>query len=126
MATRTVRIRGYDKLQRSIVEADKATKKEARASLREAAEVVRKPWAAEDLDRFGAKTAKGMRTVVRKRGVAVEQSLRKSTVESRRRPKFGKKQQEIGDRITAEHAAELQREFDAAGQRIADRFDWHI
>ena len=123
---KTVRIRGYEKLQRSIANAERSTQREVRSSLREAAEVVRKPWVAEDLDRFGAKTAEGMRTVVRKRGVAVEQSLRKSTVDSRRRPKFGKKQQEIGDAITAEHAEDLQREFDAAGQRIADKFDWHI
>ncbi len=123
---RTVRIRGYDKLLRSIAAADKATAKEVRSSLRSAAEVVRVPWAAEDLDRFGAKTAAGMRTVVRKRGVAVEQSLRKSSVEARRRPKFGTKQQRIGEAITDAKGAELQREFDVAGERIAAKFDWHI
>lgn len=123
---RVVRIRGYANLQRAIATADKSTKKEVRQSLRDAAEVVRVPWAAEDLDRFGAKTARGMRTVVRKRGVSVEQSLRKTTVDSRRRPKFGRIQQDIGDEITAEKGAELQREFDAAGQRIAAKFDWHI
>lgn len=123
---KTVRLRGYDKLQRSIAAADKATKREVRGSLRGAAEVVRVPWVDEDLDRFGAKTAAGMRTVVRKRGVAVEQSLRKSAIKARQRPKFGKKQQQIGEAITASNATELQREFDAAGQRIVEKFNWHI
>lgn len=62
--------------------------KEARKSLREAAEPVRQE--AQDLfSRISAESAAGYRVRVRARGVAVEQSRKRTTG---RRPDFGRRQ----------------------------------
>lgn len=63
---------------RSLKEADKETRKQVRATLREVGDIV-KTDAASKFDRYDSGSAAGFKVRVRQRGVAVEQSRRKTT-----------------------------------------------
>lgn len=78
MAQNTVRVRGLKELQRSLKEADKETRKQVRAVLRESGEIVRAE-AAKRFDNVDTGSAAGFKVRVRQRGIAVEQSRRKTT-----------------------------------------------
>jgi hypothetical protein len=71
-------VRGYRELIRASALADKATKREMRATFRKVGDPV-KQEAAALFARYDAKSAAGYRTYVRQRGISVEQSLRKTT-----------------------------------------------
>lgn len=78
MAVGTVRVSGLAELNRAFRLADKELAKELRKELRAAGNIVRD----ESRARFSgvdAASAAGYRTVVRQRGVAVEQSLGRTT-----------------------------------------------
>ena len=100
--------------------ADAATKRMVRKELRQAAEGVR----AEAQLRFSAidtRTAAGYRVAVRQKGIAVVQSLRKTTG---RRPDYGTLQMRralLPARDSA--AANLQHEIEAAFDRIANNLN---
>lgn len=117
-----VRLTGYRELLRACNQAEKDTKKFVRSAFREVGEVVRVPWRS-DLARFGRKTETGLRTSVSQRGVAVRQSRRKSTVESRRRPNFGRLQQDLGDRVLDREGNRIEGEFKHAIDKVADNFE---
>lgn len=122
MASYTVRVNGYREFLRACDRAGKETKKEVRGTFREVGEVVRVPWA-RDLDRFGGKTARGLRTSVRQTGVSVRQSLRKTTG---LRPDFGRLQQSLGDAVLEDREDEIGARFEDAIDRVADHFDDRI
>lgn len=117
-----VRLIGYRELLRACDQGPKDTKKEVRSTFRQVGEVIRVPWRA-GLDRYGQRTSSGLRTSVSQRGVAVRQSRRKSAVESRRRPNFGRLQQNIGDRILQQQTGRIEREFNNAIDKVADNFE---
>lgn len=74
----TLQVKGYTELLRALKTADRETKREVRGTLRAVGDIVR----SEAVARFSpinARSAGGYRTRVRQRGVAVEQSLRKTT-----------------------------------------------
>lgn len=76
----TLAVKGYAQLMRALRDADRETRLGVRAALRHVGEEVR----ADASRRAGAhphaaKTAAGYKTRVRQRGIAVEQSLRKTT-----------------------------------------------
>lgn len=78
MAQEALVVRGYQPLLRALRNADRDTKREVRAALRDVGEVVRVE-AVKLLDPVAPLSAAGYRVRVRQRGVAVEQSLRKTT-----------------------------------------------
>jgi len=94
--------------------------REMRATLREVGEVVRVRGAALAAAKHG-KTAAGYRTKVRARGVAVEQTLGKTTGD---RPEWGVWQMRHA-LVPALRASESQidREFEEAANEVATRFE---
>jgi hypothetical protein len=80
-----VRVRGLKELQRAFRMADKALVKELRRELRDAGNIVRDEARSRFSDIDG-RSAAGFRTVVRQRGVAVEQRYGRTTGA---RPDFG-------------------------------------
>ena len=78
MASETIVIRGYQPLLKAAAAAGRETRKEVRDAFRVSGEIVRAD-AARDLSAYSAKSAAGLKVRVRQRGVAVEQSLRKTT-----------------------------------------------
>jgi hypothetical protein len=89
----------YESVIRGLKEADTRTRREVRAEIRHAGESVRADAGAlftahearkgRPLSPSDARTAAGYRTIVRARGVAVEQKLRRTTG---KHPEFGKMQ----------------------------------
>ena len=74
----TIVVRGYKEFLRASKNAGTATNREVRAAFREAGEIVRAD-AAQRLAKYSTTSAAGLKVRVRQRGVAVEQSLRKTT-----------------------------------------------
>ena len=74
----TLRVEGYTELLQAFRAADRDQRKELRDTLRKVGDVVRVD-AVQRFSPINARTAGGFRTRVRQRGVAVEQSLRKTT-----------------------------------------------
>lgn len=88
MTSYTVRVRGLRELVRACDKSTRDVKRGMRDALRQSGDVVR----VESTERFSvvdARSAAGYRTVVRQRGVSVEQSLRRTTG---KHPDFGAKQ----------------------------------
>lgn len=85
MASSTVRVQGLRELQRDFRKLDKNLAKDLRGELREVGDVV-KAEAASNLSRLSARSASGLKTRVRARAVAVEQSRRRTTG---KRPDWG-------------------------------------
>lgn len=85
MATGSVKVQGLRELRREFKRIDKDADKEVRDGLREAAQPVREE-AANIFARYDARSAAGYRVSVRQRGVAVEQSRRRTTGQH---PEFG-------------------------------------
>jgi len=74
----TVAVRGYTDLLRALRDADRNTRLEIRHALRDVGELVRSD-AAVRFAPIDARSAAGYKVRVRQRGVAVEQSLRRTT-----------------------------------------------
>lgn len=118
----TVKIEGYREFLRACNKAEKDTKREVRAAFRKVGDVVRTEARA-NLRDYDKRSAGGLRTRVRQRGVSVEQSLRKTSDESRRRPNWGSYQMRHAlvpalDDKKREVVEEMEEAFD----RIANHF----
>lgn len=74
----TIRVKGYREFLRACDRSGKATKKEVRAVFRDVGEGVRRD-ASSRIQRYDVRTAAGYKVRVRQRGVAVEQSIRRTT-----------------------------------------------
>jgi hypothetical protein len=74
----TLRVEGYRELVRAFATADKEQRRELRATLKQVGDVVRVD-AVRRFSPVNSRSAAGYRTRVRQKGVAVEQSLRKTT-----------------------------------------------
>lgn len=81
----TVRVHGYREFLRAINQADRESKRYVRTTFRHVGEVVRQE-AANRFSPIDVASATGYRVVVRQRGIAVEQSRRRTTG---KRPDFG-------------------------------------
>lgn len=125
MAKQTVRVSGYREFLRASDRAGKESKKFARTAYREVGNLVRD----EARDRIRSegtlpasseKTAAGLRTYVRQRGISVEQSLRRTTG---KHPEYGSWQMRHG-LIPALDAktGEVLNATDEALDKIADHF----
>jgi hypothetical protein len=119
----TLRVLGLREMLIACDNAGKETKKYVRETLRESGDAVKRD-AGRKFERYDSKTAAGYRTRVRRTGVAVEQSLRKSAVESRRRPKFGALQmQRALVPALDENEAATERAMEHAMDLVCDHFE---
>jgi hypothetical protein len=115
-----LRVKGYREFLRAASQAEKESKKEVRAALREAAEPVRAE-AASLFSTISQRSAAGYRVRVRQRGVSVEQSLRKTTGQH---PEFGALQMRRALIPALERKqGEIERRMEHAIDRIADHFE---
>jgi hypothetical protein len=116
----TLRVDGYQQLMQALAKTDKASRKAVRDELRAAAEHVRVEAGAR-MFATSAKSAAGYRTRVRQRGVAVEQSLRKTTGQH---PNYGALQMRRA-LVPALDANEQRtvHEMEQALDRVCDRFN---
>lgn len=120
MAEETLRVRGYRELLAACDRAGKDSKREVRATLRAVGEIVRSE--AEALfDPYNARSARGYRVRVRARGIAVEQSLRRTTG---KHPEYGALQMNKALLpARARKGEEIDAAFEVALDRVADRFE---
>jgi len=81
----TLRVKGYREFMRATVRADRESKAYIRQAFKDAGESVRAD-AARRMTEYDSRSAAGYRVAVRQRGVAVNQSLRKTTGD---RPDYG-------------------------------------
>jgi hypothetical protein len=120
MAGEVLRVRGYRELLRACQRAERSSKAEVRKALKGVGEVVRAD-AAEDFSKYSTRSAAGFKVRVRQRGVAVEQSLRKTTG---KHPEWGALQMTKA-LIPARSRDEgrIEQEFERALDRVADIFE---
>lgn len=76
--TQTILVEGLTELIQALHVVDRGLEKEVREAEREGGQKVQGRATARFM-RYGVKTARGFKTIVRQRGVSVEQSLRKTT-----------------------------------------------
>lgn len=115
-----VRVKGYRELMRAAARADKETKKKVRETFRRVGDLV-KVDARSKFGRYDARSAAGFRTVVRQRGVTVEQRYGRTTGDH---PNFGALQmREALIPALDEKDSEIGREFQRAIDEVADHFD---
>ena len=119
----TLRVTGYREFLRATNRAEKKSKKFVRDNFREVGEVVRQPAAADlrALQDPPAKSAAGLRTIVRVRGVNVEQTLRRVTG---KRPDWGALQMRriLIPNLEAREG-QIERTLERKLDVIADHFD---
>lgn len=115
-----LRVKGYREFLRAAAKAQPDSRKEVRAAFRQVGEVVR-VGAVDLFEDISPKSAAGFKVRVRQRGVAVEQSLRRTTG---KRPSFGALQMRKALLPARSQArAEVAREMERAIDRIADHFE---
>jgi len=118
----TLRVTGYREFLRATNRAEKESKTFVKDNFRRVGEVVRAP-AADDLRGLqpSGKSAAGLRTVVRVRGIAVEQTLRKVTG---KRPDWGATQmRKILIPNLESHERDIEQAMEKAIDNVADHFD---
>ena len=116
----TLAVRGHREVIKGLVDADRQTKTAVRAVLRHTGDAV-KTEASSLFGKYDAKSAAGYKTVVRQRGINVEQSLRKTTG---KRPDFGALQMRKALAPAAEDKQpETERAIEHALDEIANRFN---
>jgi hypothetical protein len=116
----TLRLNGYRELMRATAQADRESKRYVRETFREVGQIVQR----EATIRFSPVdwgSAIGYRTRVRQRGVAVEQSRKRTTG---LRPDYGSLQMRraLLPALMA-NADTLERELERALDRVADHFN---
>jgi hypothetical protein len=116
----TLRIEGYTELMRALKHADREQRLEVRHTLRDVGAIVQRD-AAQRFTPINSKSAAGYKVRVRQRGVAVEQSIRKTTGTH---PEWGSLQMRKA-LIPALYANEddTARAMDAAMDKVARDFD---
>ena len=120
MAQQAVRLKGYREFMRATSLAEKSAGKEVRAAFTEAAEPVRVS-ATTRMSPIDERSAAGYRVVVRRRGVAVEQRLRRTTGQH---PEYGRLQMRRAlIPALAENINQIEQRMEKAIDRIADRFE---
>ena len=116
----TLRVEGYTELLRALKHADRQQRLEVRHTLRDVGQIVQRD-AAQRFSPINARSAAGYKVRVRQRGVAVEQSIRKTTGAH---PEWGSLQMRRA-LIPALYAKEddTKRAMDAAMDKVARDFD---
>lgn len=116
----TLRVKGMKEFLVVCDHAGKDTKKQVRGAFRKVGDIVK----ADAQPRYrpsDSKSASGLRTIVRQRGVSVEQSLRKTTG---RHPEWGGWQMRHGLLPALEaKTGEVNREMEHAIETVVEHFD---
>lgn len=120
MADSTLVVKQYTEFLRACDLAGREAKKQVRGTLRKVGDVVRVEWSREFAARYDARSASGYRTRVRLRGIAVEQSYRKTTGT---RSDYGHLQQKVGESILAAKRREIETDVEHALDEVADFFE---
>jgi hypothetical protein len=116
----TLRVDGYRDLLRGLATADRETRLALRATLRHAGDATR-AGAVARLSSVDSRSASGFKTRVRQRGVAVEQSLKRTTGQH---PEWGSYQMRHALLpALGENADETERRMEAAMDAIAAHFN---
>lgn len=119
MANQTVRVTGYRELLHALQRAEADTRKYVRAEFKHVGEIVQEDAAAR-FARYDTRSAAGYKVRVRQRGVAVEQSLRRTTG---KHPEYGKLQMvKALMPALADKEGEVEARFEEAIDRVAARF----
>lgn len=120
MPQQSVRVEGYRELIRACDRAGRETRLQVRRTFRKVGDRV-KEAARRKLEPLNARSSRGLRTRVRVREVAVEQSLRKVTG---LRPDWGATQMRLG-LVPAQREEEFAtiRDFEHALDEVADVFN---
>lgn len=120
MPRETLVVHGYREFLRACARAEPETRREVRNALRQAGEVVRRD-AQQRMSPIDQGSALGYKTRVRQRGIAVEQSRRKTTGQH---PEFGSLQMRRALLpALMSNQDELERELEHAIDVIADHFE---
>lgn len=120
MAKETLVVHGYRQFLKAADNAGRESKKAVRGAFREVGDIV-KVDAATRLREIDARSAAGLRTVVRARGVSVEQTLRKTTGQH---PEYGRLQlRRALEPALEEKQAQVEQAFEKAIDKVADHFD---
>jgi hypothetical protein len=120
MAEDTLVVTGYKEFIRACDHAGKETKKQVRDTFRKVGDIV-KVDAAAKFAAYDVRSAAGYRTVVRQRGVSVEQSLRRTTG---LHPDYGALQMRKALLpALSEDEPRIEHEFELALDKVADHFD---
>jgi hypothetical protein len=116
----TLAVKGYRELMRAFKEADKDERKYVREAFKQVGEIVRKD-SATLFSTVDTRSAAGYRVYVRQRGVAVEQSIRKTTG---KHPEFGKLQMRraLVPALVA-NDGNIEREMEHALDKVCERFN---
>lgn len=112
-------VRGYRETVRAFARTDKSTRKMMRDTLKPVGEIVREEWSLRFGQDIDPRSAAGLRTRVRQRGVSVEQSLRKTTG---LRPDYGRLQQSYGDQALEDKREAVVKEYEDGMERVVDNF----
>ena len=115
----TLVVKGYRELLRACDRSGRESKKQVRKALGAAGEIVRAD-AAQNFSVYSTKTAAGFKVRVRQKGVAVAQSLRKTTGQH---PEYGALQMRVLLRSRQQKERDVEREFEHALDRVVDVFD---
>ena len=116
----TVRVRGYQELLRASRQLPTNTRRELRAVFRDVGELVRSDAAAR-FTPIDARSAAGYKVSVTQRGIAVRQSLRKTTG---KRPDYGALQMRRALLPALDsHEAETMRRLDEALDKVVELWE---
>lgn len=120
MARETLVVRDLGLFLKASARAERDVNRETRAALRDVGEVARRD-SSRRFAPINARSAAGYKTRVRQKGIAVEQSLRKTTG---KHPEYGALQMRKALLpALMSNQDELERELERAIDRIADRFE---
>jgi hypothetical protein len=119
MASGGIHVNGYREFLRACAQAETNSKTFVRARFREVGDIVRDD-ASRRFSPVDAKSAAGYRSVVRQRGVSVEQRYPRTTGQH---PEFGAMQIRMLESIVEDKASSIERKFEEAVDDVADHFD---
>lgn len=114
-------VTGLKEIVKGSIAAGKATRVEVRAALARSGEIVRAD-AVPRLSKYSTKSAAGLKVVVRQRGIAVEQSLRKTEGPKARRNYGPLQMRKALLPAVAEKLPEVEAEFEKAADEILHIF----
>lgn len=120
MATQTgFAVKNYTETMRALRFAEKDSRRQVRKQFRKVGDIVKEEWSFRFRD-ISPKSAAGLRTRVRQRGVSVEQSIGRTTG---LRPDFGVLQMGYGTTAMEDKEDAVVKGFDDALDTVADHFD---
>ena len=116
----TIVVKGYKEFLKAAKNAGTATNREVRAAFRRSGEIVRADAAQHIGARYSTRSAAGLKVRVRQRGIAVEQSLKKTTGQH---PQYGSLQMRVLLGALYGNEAKVEAEFEHALDEVKRVFE---